>query len=372
MTGISSSKPPPHPERGGFWARQTRQDKITLLAFVVQVVVTLVLLLIGLLVSDAKLSLGGRFALLSANIVALGITLQLVMGRFFDDERDELKSVKSDIQGVNMRISQTLDEMESITALGETYIKIFRQDERSKNQYQNTLDAFLLRLSNCIDDRRSGALDIMDYYGVLDNLATEVEDDKGACDSAGTDYNGGIWALTFLLDDEWDDGSIHEIKWFETLKRLDQAGIPTRRLWAFDRKMLALIKKEPIEEDGRELIRRLSLYCANDTAFKNTESYILPKEEILDEHVRLFGKGFFAAAFSTNEFSLIRGVCFDNLLSSNTLGGEIDFDEVRIQQIRRHWERYLALAKPLKAHLHEAGSDSARQLMESAWTSDTP
>jgi hypothetical protein len=358
-------------DRSSFWARQTRKDKVTITAFAVQLAISVGLLLVGVLNNDSTFSLGGRFALLTGNIVVLVATLQFAISRFFDDQKDQIGRVGSEMEDVKRRISQTLEEMESITVLGETYIKIFQQEEVIKNQYQSTLDTFLRRLSNCIDDKRSGALDKMEYYGVLENLASSLEKDKFTCEATGVSYDGGIWALTFFLDDEWDDGNIHEIKWFETLKRMDQHGIPTRRLWAFDKKLLALLKKDPIEEDGCELLRRLSLYCADRTDFANTLSYALPKWEILDEHVRLFGKGFIAAAFSSGGFSLIRGVCFDNLLSSNSLGGEIDFDEARIRQIRLQWERYLALARPLKEYLRDAGSTSARDFMQTTWTSST-
>jgi hypothetical protein len=372
MTGTSTSRSVSSHNGGSFWARQTSKDKVAIVAFVAELAISVGLLLVTVFVKDSALSIGTRFALLTGNIVALVATLQFAISRFFDDQKDQIDKVSSEMEGVQQRISRTLEEMESITALGETYIKIFRQEEGIKEQYQSTLDAFLRRLSSCIDDKRSGALDIMDYYGALEDLASAIKSDQLECEAAGIKYNGGIWALSFFLDDEWDDSSIHEIRWFESLKRLDQSGIPTRRLWAFDKKILALVKKDPIEEDGREILRRLSLYCSDKTEFANTSSYALPKSEMLDEHVRLFGKGFFAAAFSNGDFRLIRGVCFDNLLSSNTLGGEIDFDEIRIRQIRIQWERYLALAGPLKEYLHGEGSKSAQEFMQTAWGFNIP
>lgn len=365
--------PPPQAvlsqDRNSFWTRQTRKDKITLIALASQLAISAALIIVGLTVGS-KATEEQRFALLTGNILLVVTALQFVIGHYFDDQGDQIHQITTELQDVKKRIAQTLEEMESITALGETYVKIFRQEEGIKNQYQSTLDAFLRRLSNCIDDNRSGALDIMDYYTVLDNQASSIETDKRAYDATGGAYPGEIWALSFLLDDEWDDANIHEIKWFQTLKRLDKNGIPTNRLWAFDKKLLALLKKDPIDEDGRELVRRLSLYCADTTEFANTHSFALPKWEILDEHVRLFGKGFFAVALSNGRLSLIRGVCFDNLLSQNSLGGEIDFDETRIKQIRLQWERYLALAKPLNEFLQDGASSSAKEFMKATWHAD--
>lgn len=357
------------PTGSGFWARQTQKDKVSILAFAVELLLSLGLVIFGVFDNDSKFGIAERLALLTGNVVAVIVTMQFAVSRFFDDQKDEIDRVGREMQDVKRLISQTLEEMESVTGLGETYVKIFRQEEGIKNQYQSTLDAFLRRLSNCIDDKRSGALDIMDYYGALDRTARSIEADFKECQSSGVTYSGEIWALTFILDDEWDDSSIHEVKWFDTLRRLDQSGIATRRLWAFDKKMLAHLAKEPIDDDGRELVRRLSMYCSDDTSFNNTHSYAVPKWEILDEHVRLFGKGFFAAAYSAGGFDLIRGVCFDNLLSQNSLGGEIDFDDVRIQQIRMQWQRYLELARPIKDFLGERSSRSARAFMQSTWRS---
>jgi len=350
-------------DHNGFWARQSQKDKVVIIALAVQLALSVGLLLAGLL----DLGIGKRFALSTGTIAALVVSLQFAIRGFFVDQTAEIDKISRELQDIKSQISRTLEEMESIAGLGETYVKIFRQSDEIKNQYQSSLDFFLRRLSNCIDDKRSGALNLMEYYGVLENLASRIEGDKASGEIAGQGYNGGIWALSFVLDNEWDDSDIYEAKWFETLKRVDRGGIPTRRLWAFDKEMRTLLTREPIEEAGRELVRRLSLYCANDTAFKNTVSYALPKESIIDEHVRLFGKGFFAAAFSGGGLSLIRGVCFDNLLSSNSLGGEIDYDETRIRQIRLHWERYLALAKPLKEYLADIASSSAKEFMKTSW-----
>lgn len=354
---------------GSFWGRQTKKDKVAIIILALELIISLVLVLIGIGVfgDETKLSLGDRFAILAANIVALVFLLQFTISRSFDDQKDQIDRLSEEIGAVNSSISEALEETRSITVLGETYVKIFRQKKEVKDQYQNTLDSFLQRLSNCIDDKRSGALDIMDYYEVLKNLASSIERDN-----TGSNYKGEIWALTFLLDDEWDDTSSHEANWFAHLKKLDNSGIPTRRLWAFDKKMIDLIKKEPIGEDGIELLKRLSMYCSNETDYKNTSSYALAKEEILDGHVKLFGKGFFATALSNGELSLIRGVCFDNLLSSNSLGGEIDFDKNRIKKIKYEWQRYHELAIPLNDYLRKHGSKSAHTVMKKFDFSGSP
>jgi hypothetical protein len=343
----------------GFWMRQSKKDKITIIVLAIQLFISVVLVLSSVVIFDSQTTIAHRLAVLSVNVVALFIILQFAITRLFDDQKDQFDGLGEKIEAVNKNISHALEETRSIAEIGETYIKIYKQEENVRIQYQNTLDGFLRRLRVCIDDKRSGPLDIMEYYGVLKNQVSLIEANKDEQDKNKSKFNGEIWALTFLLDDEWDDSSTHEANWFAHLKKLDKKGVSTRRLWAFDKKMLATIKKDPIGEDGIDLLRRLAMYCSIDTDFKNTSSFAVAKEEILDTHVRLFGKGFFATALSNGELNLIRGVCFDNLLSSNSLGGEIDFDKQRIKSIKNEWERYLELAIPLKEYLRKHASDSA-------------
>jgi hypothetical protein len=343
-----------------FWSRQTKRDKIAIAAFVVDIIITVTMILIAVLVPDTTLSIGGRIALLTGNIIVLVAALQFSISRFFDDQEDKLEKIREDVRGVNARINSTLDEMQSMNALGETYIKIFRQDDNMKSLYQNSLDTFMQHLRNWIDDKRSGALDATTYYEVLTELANDLSCDKDKHPESGSCE---IWALTFCLDNEWDDSDSFERMWFAKLKTLDEKNIPTKRLWAFDNKMLDLLRKDELDEDGLELLNRLKMYCATDTDYPNTSSFAILKSLISDTHFSQFGKGFFAGKFANNDLSLIRGVCFDNLLSSNSLGGEIDFDSNRISVIRHNWETYLSLAEPLNSFLFSNANTAAKEKM---------
>ena len=63
-------------------------------------------------------------------------------------------------------------------------------------------------------------------------------------------------------------------------------------------------------------------------------------------------KGFFATKLSNGELRLIRGVSLDNR-NATTLGGEIDFDERRVKEIRHLWERLI----------EESGSQSINEYL---------
>lgn len=354
-------------QQSSFWARQSRKDKIAFLVVAAQLLVSLCLVLIGAFNDDTKFSIATRLTLLSANIVALIIFLQFAISRFFDDQKLQIEILENKLSNVESKINLSLKKSNNTSAFAEMYIKVFNQDDAVREQYQSTLDAFLTTFSNCIDERRSGSLDVMEYYRVLDKHALAIESDRNLETKEDSDYEGEIWALSFMLDDEWDKASPQENKWFTRLKQVDQNRINTRRLWAFDKKMTNLVTKQPIEDEGRELIQRLALYCSEDSDFKNTTSYAVSKDLIIDEDVKLFGKGFFATFLKSGKLELVRGVCFDNLLSSNSLGGEIDFDPARKAKIRARWEEYLSLSTPLKEYLLDAASDSAKEFMELTW-----
>lgn len=196
--------------KNNLWGRQTKRDKIAIIVFIVDLTITLVLILITVIVPDSNLSIGVRLALLTGNIIILISALQFSIGRFFDDQEDELNQIRKDVSSVNNRINSTLEEMQSMNALGETYIKIFRQEDKVKNLYKSSLDSFLQRLRECIDNKRSGALDTPTYYEVLTELADELILDK----EENTSNNTEIWALTFYLDNEWDVGDAYERNWF--------------------------------------------------------------------------------------------------------------------------------------------------------------
>lgn len=351
------------------WTRQAPKDRVIILAFLVEFFASGALIYYGATYDnpDPNKILDAKFALLAGNIVLVLMVFQLAVARLFDDQKTQFDELKRGFDTVTEDLEKSLDEMESITTLGETYAKIYRQEEAVKRQYSNNLDNFLRTLSTCIDEKRSGALDIMDYYGVLEETANSIQQDKASFGDTTVEYNGEIWALSFMLDDEWVE-SLREKRWFGHLQQMDEEGIPTRRLWAFDKKVISQLKRDPIDEEGKDLIDRLALYCSESTKFKNTQSFALPKDQISDDHFRLLGKGFFATERSNGNLNLIRGVCFDNLLSSNNLGGEIDFDVERIREIRMRWESYLKLASPLKEFIHSNASPSVKEYINESWS----
>lgn len=351
-----------------------KKTKIQLTAFVIQIVISVVFVLVTVLLEETQLPIGGRIALLSANIVTLIATLQFSMGMLFEDQKEELDKVtremqtlfddqKEEITKVNLKLEESRVEMETLINLEETYIKILKLDDKMKSLYRESLESFLKKISKCIEEKRSGELDIMTYYGVLHHLADEITQDK---EDNGENFNGGIWALTFCLDDEWDEENPQESKWFDKMKKMDENGIKTTRLWVFDKKVIAPLKKETLDDEGKLLLQRFKLYCTNESGYKNTTSHVISKKHILDEHVKRFGKGFFAVTLSNGTSSLIRGVCFDNLTTSNKLGGEIDFDDSRINDIKSKWNTYIDLAsfETLKDYLVHNSGDSAKEYME--------
>src|SRR5688572_9169149 len=104
---MTTSPPPPAlVGSGSFWARQARKDKIAIVAFAVELMISLGLLLIGVLADPAKLSLTARFALITGNMVALVVTLQFAVSRFFDDQKEHIDTLSRDMEDVKGRIAR--------------------------------------------------------------------------------------------------------------------------------------------------------------------------------------------------------------------------------------------------------------------------
>lgn len=97
----------------------------------------------------------------------------------------------------------------------------------------------------------------------------------------------------------------------------------------------------------------MKYYCQENAICKNTTVFAIDSIDTLTvEQQEWIGKGFFATKHSNGELRLIRGVSLDNR-NATTLGGEIDFDERRVKEIRHLWERLI----------EESGSQSINEYL---------
>lgn len=358
-------------------SKLTKRDKVAVFTVFLQVAVSLLINMVSIFKGE-DFSLGKQLTLLSCNIVALVTTLEFAITRFFDDQEENLKELKEEnisiknamqatLIATDQKMRSILDEMQGNNAVNEVCLMINRQNEYERNLYQKRLSDFLRELKTHIQEQRSGELDKATYYDALSSLADRVCAD--ALDKKNY-YHGEIWAMTFNIDGEWDDNDPYEKSWFSKMYLLDKNGIRTRRLWVFNHHAIDILNGSATEYEVDLLLKKLHLYCSKQSSFYNTESFAIAQDQISPEHLNVFGKGFFAAQFCNGELALIRGVSFDYLLSKNTLGGEIDFDENRIQNVRSCWENYVKIAQPLNKYLYQISSDDTKKRMRTMYFSE--
>ena len=206
---------------------------------------------------------------------------------------------------------------------------------------------------NTMNDRimgaRSGALSRHDYYGELTKAGDSIINDHSI---NGTNFSGEIWAMTFWQDDELDFSDAYENAWVKKMESMDNEGIKTRRLCVMKNKK-DILRREVVDESVKDFLIRLKYYCQENAICKNTTVFAIDSIDTLTvEQQEWIGKGFFATKLSNGELRLIRGVSLDNR-NATTLGGEIDFDERRVKEIRHLWERLI----------EESGSQSINEYL---------
>jgi hypothetical protein len=317
------------------------------------VVLTVFAFLFGIPNSSSEITI--KVGLLSINIVFLFSTLHVILVSFFNEQKKE-------IEISNKCIQDNLSQISAIIQLEDVHRKIGElEDSTIKDQYIETLGTSLKNLCKCIDEKRSGELEKIAYYGILETTASNIMEDKN--NHGNNNYSGEIWALTFCLNKEWDDSDIYEYQWFNILENMDKKGIITRRLWVFNDSMIKLLKN-PLDDDGKKLLNRLKMYCTSETKYKNTRSFAISEQTISAHDIDEFGKGFFAIWLSDKSSTLIYGVAKDRVRTSHELCGEIDYSDMRRNEIRRKWNSYVKIARSLNTFLYENSEEEVKKYME--------
>ena len=328
-----------------------KKTKNQLIIYIIQIVMSVAIPIILIFIPTDKMSVDVKIGVLSIYLALFFLSLQFLLDIQTNEQKER-------IENANNSVISSFQKLEYVIKSDSMYNKILQLESGKESQYYKSLESFLSKLNKCIEDQRSGELDKTVYYDTLDNVARRIIADKDK-----TNFNGDIWALTFCLLKEWDENDPYEKSWFDTILKMDQTGIKTRRLWIFNNSMIKLLNS-PISDDSKELLRRLKMYCSQDSKFKNTSSFALAEGNINYEDVNEFGKGFFASKYSDGSTELILGVAKDRVRTSNELCGEIDYNPIRRANIRKKWESYLKRAKPLICYLEENAHPEAKDFMK--------
>lgn len=326
-----------------------------IIIFVVEILGAILVAFLTAYWDEVTLSKG--VAILSANISILFLTSQLM---------DMLISVEAD-NTESEHFNTLLEKSNTIiddVKIEEIYKRIYEiKNEEQRNIYLNSVGGFLKNMDSWISGMRSGALSRHDYYAALTEAGDTIIQDKNNYKSK-QNYNGEIWAITFWQDDELDRTDDEEDAWIKKMEYIDSLGIPTRRLCIMKNK-LELLKRNDLGEDVIKYLEKIHYYCKKDPVCKNTTVYAISSTASLTaEHKGWINKGFFAIRLSNGYLRLIRGVSLDDP-DATTLGGEIDFDENRVEKIRDLWESLIIQsgAQTLNSFLSNNVSQTIKEKM---------
>lgn len=302
---------------------------IKIVVFVCQIIGTFVIPII--LEKMDSMTIDQGIAILVANISVLFLTSEFSNTMNFNEFDD-----KTDEQFEELKNRITI--IEESLKMDDLYKQIYMLDNKEQKEiYLNSMRLHLNTMNNRISGSRSGALSRHDYYVELTKAGDSIIQDKTTLNDK---FTGEIWAITFWQDDELDLSDAYENAWVRKMEHIDSIGIKTRRLCVMKNKK-AILKRENVDESVQEFLTRLNYYCQSNAVCKNTSVFAIDSIDTLTvEQQEWIGKGFFATKLSNGELRLIRGVSLDNR-NATTLGGEIDFDETRVKEIRNLWEHLI-------------------------------
>ena len=313
--------------------KQSKAQTIQTVVFVCQIISTFIIPLI--LTKWNSMTIDQGIAILVADVSVLFLTSEF-SNKFILDEYANLKN--------------ELLIIEESLKLDDLYKRIYMlENSEQKEIYLNSMRLYINTMNDRIMGARSGALSRHDYYGELTKAGDSIINDHSI---NGTNFSGEIWAMTFWQDDELDFSDAYENAWVKKMESMDNEGIKTRRLCVMKNKK-DILRREVVDESVKDFLIRLKYYCQENAICKNTTVFAIDSIDTLTvEQQEWIGKGFFATKHSNGELRLIRGVSLDNR-NATTLGGEIDFDERRVKEIRHLWERLI----------EESGSQSINEYL---------
>lgn len=301
------------------------------------------------------ISLGQGLAILSTTISVFFIISQnMVHTSFEEDDEKRNEEHKKEMSKLH-QITKSIEIEEMWKCIYEL------KNEEQKDIYIKAVDTFTETMKSRIAGERSGALSRNAYYEQLQKAANTIIEDKK--DKVGS-YSGEIWAMTVWQDDELDFNDILEGNWIDKMHEMDDIGIPTTRICIMKNKK-NLLGKKYVDEEVEEFLDKMYYYCKDDRSCKNTTMLAIDNIDNLSDTTQSWiNKGFFATKLSSGELRLIRGVSLDNA-NATTLGGEIDFNGKRVEEVRRIWENLKSSASvPLLKYLWNNASESVQNVMK--------
>ena len=331
-----------------------KKNKKQFWVFLLPIIITAVILILPYRISEGLCQSDAWLLGIISFLISTSLSIMLyAINNAFNHQEDTLKTGTDEIK----ELITNRNELE------EFYTQILKQEDSIKDFYLHRFNNFILDLNKYVKGRRSGPLCSAEYYNHLDVIAEKIIEDKN---KHPNDFKGKVWAVSFYLENEWDENNLPEKEWIKQIKKIDEKDIKTERIWVLDENELNLLKVNSVKEKDKthKLLKGFEL----NLGYPNTSSYVMTEKQLREANSptdsTCFGKGFFAVTYTDGKSELIRDVCFDCIPSEN-FEGEIDFDTLRIAEIKNIWENNLRLAKnqPLNDFLFSKCSDEVRNFM---------
>ncbi|MCL5029216.1 MAG: hypothetical protein M1480_09380 [Bacteroidetes bacterium] len=184
-------------------------------------------------------------------------------------------------------------------------------------------------IKHAVDNQRSGCLKPREYYEELDYLAHLLINDKKL---NGKNFSGEIWAMTSFAPDEWVNDDGYEGAWTETLKKMVDMGIKTRRLCIIPKKLSEAIYGDTFVEPKKDdvpqfegFIKLLKDYYG-DEAKRDIAIHYIINDSTNSELTKI--AGFFAIKLTNGELYILTGETVDKF---GSLTAEVLFNENEIK-----------------------------------------
>lgn len=373
---------------------ETTRSILRLLLYVAEVLISVAL---AIIVADIdELTREKAVTILIANMVLLTLTSRLMNEIFIRHNQDETTEKHLEMKKEMKDLHEKIVHIGSVVEYERTFKNLLEVEHTEQREtYKNAFKFFLKTMSSRWEGARSGALSKFEYYDKLEAAAQEIKTDRENFkypekdrksymlkypdrDYPGDKYVGQIWAVTFWQDDELDKNDTEwEGPWVETMQEMDIIyGIKTIRLHVMKDK-LDLLKKKNMDEDDKskveEFLNKLNYYTKENNSLEKTTSYAMEKlPRCLDQDARnLLHKGFFAIKLNNGNLKLIRDVSLDNH-EDTTLGGEIVFDNNKIIEIKKVWDRLISQnrKKTIEQFVYKVASPDVKTMAEAIFKTD--
>jgi hypothetical protein len=220
---------------------------------------------------------------------------------------------------------------------------------------EKKLKEFSDYISILTEEQRTGELDKVEYYNSMYRYIDKTRE------------KDNMWALSTGLDSEWDTSDSFEARLMQKFKEADQRGVKTNRIYIF--KNDCKFKTDSNDSRSYHNLDLLLPYLSKNE-YPNTTSYAIGKsvyDKLTKQQKDLMGNGFCAFYYADDSVKnvLVRDSCIDLGQDNKEISGEILFDDIEIQKIKKLFNELTNVKVLLKEFVLKNANDNAKVYLQS-------